>query len=335
MRVGVVFVVIALAATLGGPGGARGEEAPVRFELDREFTLGMGQTARGPGDLAIHYAGLGYEIGGSGLNPGLVVGTGDPSVFPLVAQPWTRREGELVGRALYGDVVITLVRVAPDGDNDVTLVVGRAAPVTTAFTYDVPFLLRPYEFAVGPEGWALALGEAYELDNGAYAVELQHQGRGAVQSEWISFQQTPADPDRAQAGWGVYMFAIEGLERLNTGRDAVRLRIWKPAETERGFTLGEPFTLSPGETGVGPGGLRVKLGGFGHKILLDRSDLPFAHIGVTLGDRQDGARITMEPGRQDAFGSASVLGYSITLLNGDGGPPHRGDVRIRMVVQAE
>lgn len=328
---------LALAATfamLGMPAEGLAEDGDVRFELDREFHLQFGQTARGPGDLVIHYAGLGTEIGGTRLNPGLVVGNGAASAYPMVAQPWKRRDGELVGRALWKDVAITILRVAPEGDNEVALVVASAAPVTTAFTYDEPFLLRPYEFAVSPDGWAVALGEAYEIRDGLYAVEMQHQAVGAESSQWISLQQSPSVPDKAQTGWGEYVLAVEGLERLASGRNAVRLRIWKPNETERPFVLGEPFVLFPGETGVGPRGLRVTLGGFGHKILMDRTDLPFAQVGVTQGDRQDGVRITMEPGREDAFGSASVPGYSITLLNGDGGPPHRGDVRIRMVVRA-
>ena len=125
--------------------------------------------------------------------------------------------------------------------------------------------------------------------------------------------------------------SLLALHPRDHGREAVELKIWNPSQTVNQEVLGEPFFIYPHETAAFEGGFTVQLAGYGHKIKMDRSDLPFATVRVALEDEE--TEIRLFPSEEgDSWGISEWNGYVIEILEADAGPPHRADATTRMVV---
>ncbi len=309
-----------LAIVLCAAVPARAEDSMKTFKYGKPFELAFGESARGPQDLELHYDGLGFDTSGKIPEPGLRFVSREGSGYPIWARPFNRGPGDLGGRGLWSDWVVTLIAAEAEDPNTATLEVRRAK--VRDFPVGEPFVLEPYSFARGPDGWAVGLVQATEAAATHLDVVLIWQ-RPDMESEFLNLTCDPTDAARAQQGWYDYLVAAREVLPREGGPAAVRLELWKPAETVREVALGSPFTLFPGETAVAPGGLRVKNQGFGHKILLDGSDEGFFAFDWSLGDLHSSEWLHW-PGRGLAA-TAEIEGYSLTVVEAEWGPPHRGD----------
>ncbi len=307
-----------LAALLSVAGPVRAEDTVKTFRYGEPFELAFGESARGPQGLEIQFDALFGS--GADAEPGLRLATPAASGYPTWARPSTWAPGDFGGRGLWRDWVVTLLAVEAEEPHTATVEVRREQ--TRPFPVGEPFVLEPYSFARSPDGWALGLRQAAEVRPGHLDVRLVWQ-RPDMESESLTLTCETSNPATTQVGWNDYLVAAREVLSRDGGPAAVRLEVWKPAETWRSVAYGEPFVLFPGETAATPDGLQVRLDGFGHKITMDGGDESFVEFTWTRGDDSDFARLYWLGGSREA--SAELAGVTLTVIEADWGPPHHGD----------
>lgn len=296
------------ALVLVAAGVAFAERPPMQLELDRPCALAMGDEATGPDGLWLRFSGSG---------PRLDVRQGGREQAVL----WARRpEGAPgpVARALVGDLFLTVEAMADE--SHVQLRVTRAQLLSLA--WGAPLELPWCAFARDPDQRVWAVGRFDVSGKGAW-VELGLWQRGESPS---SRSLNTADGKVLRRD-GELLLALEHDLKSPRG---VRLTLRKPGSEVGTFTLGQPFSLVPEQSAAG-GGLTVRLEGYGHKLDMERRDLPFVQVSVQLGGERQSLRFWRE--RDPAAEPQRWRGFELTMTAcEDSGPPHSSTAKTTFVV---
>lgn len=286
------------------------EPATVKFSLDQPFTLAFGDTGEGPSGLRVWFSGSG---------PSFTITEGGVERSPVWApRPREATTGPLL-RAHLGDHFLT-VEAMPDADH-ARLRLTRAK--LGALTWSKPLELGWGEFVLDPDGgtWALTRFEPWK---DSAAISLSYLRRGAREATGFSLN---AQKGRAEERDGEFLLSLEHDLSLERSR-GVRLTVRRPKAEVKPLVLNAPVSLIPDESAAGAG-LKLKLIGYGHKLDMDRRDLPFVEAELQAGGEERSVRFW----REKTPSPVRFRGYEVRMTAcEDSGPPHSSTAKTTFVV---
>lgn len=96
------------------------------------------------------------------------------------------------------------------------------------------------------------------------------------------------------------------------------------------FTLNQKIAIKPGESFLGPEGLRIRHSGYGHRILVEGGDLSFFELEIAQGVDSTSMRIYVPISDQQTKEWHSWK-FSFLKCNEDG-PPHSESEPVELVI---